>query len=188
MKYLIVGLGNIGDEYRDTRHNIGFMMADALVASCQGPAFESKRYGSVSECRHKGRTLVILKPSTYMNLSGKAVHYWMKKENIPLDHVMVLVDDLALPFGAVRVRSKGSAGGHNGLTDIIEVVGSQDYARLRFGIGDEFHKGRQVDYVLSPFSEDEWKLMPEKLTYTSDAIKSFVTIGIERTMNFFNKK
>lgn len=188
MKYLIVGLGNIGEEYRETRHNIGFLMADALVAACQGPVFESKRYGAVSECRYKGRTLVVLKPSTYMNLSGKAVHYWMQKEGIPLEHVLVLVDDLALPFGTVRMRSKGSDGGHNGLSDIGEVLCSQDYARLRFGVGNEFMKGRQVDYVLSPFSDEEQKLLPDRLIFTSDAIKSFVTIGLERAMNFFNKK
>jgi PTH1 family peptidyl-tRNA hydrolase len=188
MKYLIVGLGNIGVEYQDTRHNIGFMMADALVEACKGPAFVSDRYGAVSECKFKGRVLLVLKPSTYMNLSGKAVRYWMAREHIPTEQVLVLVDDLALPFGTIRMRSKGSPGGHNGLASIVEQIGSQDFPRLRFGIGDTFHKGAQIDYVLSPFAREEWDQMPERLRMVSEAVQSFVTIGVERTMNFYNNK
>ena len=153
MKYLIVGLGNIGAEYAETRHNIGFKVADALAAEA-GAVFATGRYGSVAEFRHKGRTFVLLKPSTYMNLSGKAVSYWLKAEKIPQENLLVVVDDIALPFGTIRIRAKGSDGGHNGLKSIAELLGNSDYARLRFGIGGDFPKGFQVDYVLGEWTPD----------------------------------
>lgn len=187
MKYLIVGLGNIGDEYANTRHNIGFIVADAIVQSCKGK-FETGRLADVAKVTVKGRTLVVIKPSTFMNLSGKSVRYWMQKEEIPLSNIMVVVDDLALPLGTLRLRAKGSDGGHNGLISINEMVESMDYARLRMGIGNDFAKGYQVDYVLGRWSaEEEKKLIPE-IDRAVEIIKSFVYIGIERTMNFYNKK
>ncbi|MCG6188400.1 MULTISPECIES: aminoacyl-tRNA hydrolase [Maribellus] len=187
MKYLIAGLGNIGPEYKNTRHNIGFQILDAL-AEASNISFNDKRYGFVAEYKFKARTFILLKPSTYMNLSGRAVNYWMQKENIGIENILVLVDDIALPFGTIRLRAKGSDGGHNGLKNINQVLGRNDYARLRFGIGDDFHKGFQVDYVLSDWTKDEQKEMPEKLDHCIEMIKGFGTIGIERTMNFFNKK
>ncbi len=187
MKYLIAGLGNIGDEYADTRHNIGFMMLDWLAKE-EKFEFSDKRYGFVAEYKYKGRTFVLLKPSTYMNLSGRAVNYWLQKEKIELGNLLVLVDDLALPFGAIRLRGKGSDGGHNGLKNITEILGTQDYARLRFGIGNNFAQGRQIDYVLSGWTEEEEKALPDRLKLTSDIIRSVGTIGVERTMNFFNNK
>ena len=187
MKYLIVGLGNIGKEYANTRHNIGFMVLDAF-AQASNAVFTTMRYGSVTEVKHKGRTFMLLKPSTYMNLSGKAVSYWMKMEKIPVENVLVVVDDVALPLGAVRIRSKGSHGGHNGLRHIDETLGSSEYARLRFGIGNDYPQGFQVDYVLGEWTAEEGKVLPERIDYAIDAIKSFGTIGLERTMNFFNKK
>ena len=187
MKYLIVGLGNIGAEYAETRHNIGFRVLDAL-AKASNAVFSSERYGSVAEVRHKGRTFVLLKPSTYMNLSGNAVRYWMQKENVPVERLFVVVDDLALPFGAVRIRTKGSDGGHNGLKHINEVLGHGDYARLRFGIGSEFARGHQVDYVLGEWSEEERKTLEERVDCAAEAVKAFGTLGIERTMNLYNKK
>ncbi|MDR1156076.1 MAG: aminoacyl-tRNA hydrolase [Bacteroidales bacterium] len=187
MKYLIAGLGNIGDEYVHTRHNIGFMMLDRLAAD-EKLYFADKRYGFVTEYKCKGRIFVLLKPSTYMNLSGRAVNYWLQKEKIELDHLLVLVDDIALPFGALRLKAKGSDGGHNGLRNINDVLGAQDYARLRFGVGNSFAQGRQIDYVLGKWTEEEEKALPDRLQLTSDIIKSFGTIGLERTMNFFNNK
>ncbi|MDP4184550.1 MAG: aminoacyl-tRNA hydrolase [Bacteroidota bacterium] len=187
MKYLIVGLGNIGEEYRNTRHNIGFNILDAL-AKASNIVFTDQRYGFVSEYKYKSRTLILLKPSTYMNLSGRAVNYWMQKEKIPIENVLILVDDLALPFGALRLRAKGSDGGHNGLKNITSVIGSQEYARLRFGIGDNFHKGHQINYVLGKWSTDELKELEFKFDECNQIIQSFVTIGIERTMNEFNKR
>ena len=153
MKYLIVGLGNIGSEYRNTRHNIGFKVLDAF-AEASNIIFSTQRYGDVAQVRVKNKVLFLLKPSTYMNLSGEAVRYWMNKENIPLENVLVIVDDLALPFGAIRIKGKGSDGGHNGLKNIAALVGGQNYARLRFGIGNDFPKGAQVDYVLGNFTEE----------------------------------
>jgi len=187
MKYLIAGLGNIGAEYKNTRHNIGFQILDAL-AGASNISFNDKRYGFVSEYKFKARTFILLKPTTYMNLSGRAVAYWLQKENIELSNLLVLVDDLALPFGTIRIRAKGSAGGHNGLENINQVLGSNDYARLRFGIGDNFHKGFQVDYVLGEWSREEEKELPFKIDNCIEIINSFGTIGTERTMNFFNKK
>ena len=187
MKYLIVGLGNIGAEYANTRHNIGFMVLDAF-AKASNAVFTSDRYASVAEVKFKGRTFILIKPSTYMNLSGKAVSYWMKKENIQKDNLLVIVDDLALPLGSVRIRQKGSDGGHNGLKNITEVLGSSDYPRVRIGIGNEFAKGFQVDFVLGEWSAEELKDIDKPINHTVEAIKSFGTIGLERTMNFFNKK
>ncbi|WP_319478772.1 aminoacyl-tRNA hydrolase [uncultured Draconibacterium sp.] len=187
MKYLIAGLGNIGPEYKNTRHNIGFQILDAL-AEASNISFSDKRYGFVAECKFKGRTFILLKPTTYMNLSGRAVNYWLQKEKIDIKNMLVLVDDLALPFGTLRVRAKGGAGGHNGLENINQVLGRNDYARLRFGIGDDFHKGHQVNYVLGEWSKDEQKELPFKIDDSIEIIKSFGTIGVHRTMNFHNKK
>ena len=187
VKYLIAGLGNIGAEYAGTRHNIGFTVLDAL-AEASNTVFTPSRYGSVAEVKFKGRTLVLLKPSTYMNLSGKAVSYWLQKEKILTENLFVVVDDIALPFGTIRIRGKGSDGGHNGLKNINSVLGTDNYARLRFGIGGDFPKGFQVDYVLGEWTVEEKKEMPAKLTAAGEAIKSFATIGLERTMNFHNKK
>jgi len=187
VKYLIAGLGNIGPEYKNTRHNIGFQILDAL-AGASNIVFNDRRYGFVSEYKFKGRTFVLLKPTTYMNLSGRAVNYWLQKEKIPPEKCLVLVDDIALSFGVLRLRAKGSPGGHNGLKDISRVLGTDQYPRLRFGIGDQFFPGAQVDYVLSNWTPEEEKLLPEKIDACIEMIKSFGTIGIERTMNFFNKK
>ena len=164
MKYLIVGLGNIGPEYQNTRHNIGFKVLDAF-AKASNTVFEDMRYGAVATVKLKGRTLILLKPNTYMNLSGKAVSYWMQKEKIELSNLFVVVDDLALPFGTIRLRGKGSDGGHNGLKNINQLLGTQDYARLRFGIGNEFPKGKQVDYVLGEWSPEEEERLPVMLKH-----------------------
>ena len=167
MKYLIVGLGNIGPEYQNTRHNIGFRVLDAFVKASNA-VFEDMRYGAVATVKLKGRTLILLKPNTYMNLSGKAVSYWMQKEKIDLSNLFVVVDDLALPFGTIRLRSKGSDGGHNGLKSINQLLGTQAYTRLRFGIGDNFSKGRQVDYVLGEWSDGEEERLPAMLKHCGE--------------------
>jgi peptidyl-tRNA hydrolase, PTH1 family len=187
VKYLIAGLGNIGPEYKNTRHNIGFQILDAL-AGASNISFSDKRYGFIAEYKYKARTFILLKPTTYMNLSGRAVAYWLQKEDIEISNLLVLVDDLALPFGTIRVRAKGGAGGHNGLENINQVLGRNDYARLRFGIGDNFHKGFQVDYVLGEWNREEQKELPAKIDTCIEIVNSFGTIGTERTMNFFNKK
>ncbi|HJC96883.1 MAG TPA: aminoacyl-tRNA hydrolase [Candidatus Phocaeicola gallinarum] len=187
MKYLIVGLGNIGDEYRDTRHNIGFMVLDAL-AKASNIVFSDKRYGAVSTLSLKGRQLILLKPSTYMNLSGNAVRYWMQQEKIPLENVLIVVDDLALPFGSLRLKGKGSDAGHNGLKHIATTLGTQNYARLRFGIGNDFPRGGQIDYVLGHFGEEDMKLMPERLEMAGEIVKSFCLAGLNNTMNLYNNK
>ncbi len=187
MKYLIVGLGNIGSEYAGTRHNIGFRVLDAL-AKASNLVFEDKRYGAVASLSVKGQQLVLLKPSTYMNLSGNAVRYWMNKENIPLERLLVVVDDLSLPFGALRMKPSGSDGGHNGLKHIASVLGTQAYARLRFGIGNDFPRGGQIDYVLGHFSEEDLKTMDERVELACEMIKSFCLAGIQITMNQYNKK
>ncbi len=187
MKYLIVGLGNIGDEYRDTRHNIGFKMLDAF-AEASNIAFEDKRYGFVAHCRVKNAEIVLLKPSTYMNLSGNAVRYWLQQEKIPVENMLVLVDDLNLPFGSIRMRKQGSNGGHNGLGHIQQVLGTQNYARLRFGIGNEFTKGRQVNFVLGQWTEEEEKILPDRLKVVCNIIPSFCLQGMDRTMNLYNGK
>lgn len=185
MKYLIVGLGNIGPEYENTRHNIGFKVLDALAGEFS-TFFSSARYGDIATIRHKGRTLVLLKPSTYMNLSGKAVNYWLSKEKLNEDQMLVVTDDLALPFGKIRLRAKGSDGGHNGLKNINELMGTNIYPRLRFGIGDEFGRGQQVSYVLSEWTEDQENILSERIKIATEAILAFTTIGIARTMTDFN--
>lgn len=187
MKYLIVGLGNIGDEYRDTRHNIGFNVLDAF-AKASNIVFKDGRYGATADLSLKGRQLVLLKPSTYMNLSGNAVHYWMQQEKVPLENVLIVVDDLALPFGTLRLKPKGSDAGHNGLKHIAATLGTENYARLRFGIGNNFPKGAQIDYVLGHFSEEEKQQMGERIDTACEIIKSFCLAGIAITMNQFNKK
>ena len=187
MKYLIVGLGNIGSEYAHTRHNIGFDTLDAF-AEASNVVFEDKRYGAVATAKVKGHQLILLKPSTYMNLSGNAVRYWMQQENIPLEQVLVIVDDLALPFGALRLKGKGSDAGHNGLKNIQECVGTQNYARLRFGIGNDFHPGGQVDYVLGRFSSEQEVEKPKRIAIACDIIKSFCLAGLNITMNQYNNK
>lgn len=187
MKYLIVGLGNIGSEYDGTRHNIGFRVLDAL-AKASNLVFEDKRYGFVTSLYLKGQQLILLKPSTYMNLSGNAVRYWMNKENIPVERLLIVVDDLALPFGALRMKPSGSDAGHNGLKHIASVLGTQAYPRLRFGIGNDFPKGGQVDFVLGQFTEEDLKTMDERVELACEMIKSFCLAGINITMNQFNKK
>ena len=187
MKYLIVGLGNIGPEYHETRHNIGFMVVDNL-AKAAGATFKDGRYGFTTTLSIKGRQLLLLKPSTYMNLSGNAVRYWMQKENIGIENLLIVVDDLALPVGALRLKGKGSDAGHNGLKHIAATLGTQNYARLRFGIGNDFPKGAQVDYVLGHFSDEDWKILPERLDMAGEIVKSFCLAGIDITMNQLNKK
>lgn len=187
MKYLIVGLGNMGAEYDGTRHNIGFEVVDELAREAE-VEFKNDQLGDLARFRHKGRTFVLLKPSTYMNRSGKAVRYWLQKEKINKENLLVVLDDLNLPFGKQRLRGKGSDGGHNGLKDIDQLNGGNNYARLRIGIGDDFHKGQQVNFVLGEWSNAERKQLPELLKYAADTIKSFGTIGLARTMNDFNKK
>lgn len=187
MKYLIAGLGNIGDEYANTRHNVGFMVLDAL-ARASNIAFESTRHGAVASLRHKGRTFVLLKPSTYMNLSGKAVRYWMQQAQVPQEHLLVVLDDIALPVGKLRLRAQGSDGGHNGLKNIDLLLGSNRYARLRLGVGNEFAHGRQIDHVLGEFSSEEALLMAPTIDRAAQAVLSFGLQGVERTMNLFNQK
>ena len=187
MKYLIVGLGNIGAEYAGTRHNIGFKVLDAL-AEASNAVFTTARYGDVAEVKYKGRTLLLLTPSPYMNLSGKAVRYWLAAEKLGVEHLLVISDDIALPFGTLRLRPKGSAGGHNGLKNIAELLGTEEFARMRFGIGGDFPRGHQVEYVLGEWTDEERQAMPERLKLFVDAIRSFVTQGCALTMNFFNKK
>ncbi|MBU2553620.1 MAG: aminoacyl-tRNA hydrolase [Bacteroidetes bacterium] len=187
MKYLIAGLGNIGVEYANTRHNIGFVVCDALARDL-GASFVVDRHASRAEARFKGRTLVMIKPSTYMNLSGKAVKYWLEKEKIPIENLLVVVDDIALPTGSLRMKQKGSDAGHNGLTDLILKLNTNEFPRLRIGIGDNFRKGMQVEYVLGQWSREEEKLMIPRVEIAVDMIKSYVTVGIERTMTAYNKK
>jgi peptidyl-tRNA hydrolase, PTH1 family len=187
MKYLIAGLGNIGDEYADTRHNIGFIVADALAFSLK-TTFASGRHASMAKATLRGRTLVIIKPTTFMNLSGKAVRYWMQKEDVPPENLLVVVDDLALPLGTLRMRKKGSDGGHNGLISIIETIETTEFPRIRFGIGSDFAKGYQVDYVLGRWDREEEKVLLPRIDTAVEMIKSFVLAGADRTMNIFNKK
>lgn len=187
MKYLIVGLGNIGDEYAGTRHNIGFRVVDAF-AQKQGVDWVDKRYGSIARTRVKNAELTLLKPSTYMNLSGQAVRYWAQQEKIPVERILVIVDDLSLPTGKIRMRGSGSDGGHNGLKSIASCMMTQNYARIKFGIGNDFPKGTQVDFVLGQFSDEDNRLVDEKLDYVGEMIKSFCLQGLDRTMNQYNKK
>ena len=188
IKYLVVGLGNIGPEYQKTRHNTGFMVVDRFAEKNNAPAWQYRRYGFVNYVNIKGRQIVLLKPYTFMNLSGNAVRYWMKEENIPLENLLVVVDDLALPVGELRLKPKGSDAGHNGLKHIADILGTQAYARLRFGIGNEFPRGGQVDFVLGHFSEEDWQVLPERMDIACEMIKSFCLAGITLTMNQFNKK
>ena len=187
MKYLIAGLGNIGDEYASTRHNIGFIVADALALSLK-TNFTSGRLADMAKGSVKGRQVNIIKPSTFMNLSGKAIRYWMNKLEIPVENILVIVDDLALPLGTLRLRARGSDGGHNGLISIIENLKTTDFARLRIGIGNDFAKGYQVDYVLSRWTKEEEKILLPEIVKTVNLVKSFVLAGIERTMNVYNTK
>ena len=187
MKYLIAGLGNIGAEYANTRHNIGFVVANALAGEQKGK-FETERLASVARIKFKGRTLVVIKPTTYMNLSGKAVKYWLTKEKIPLNKLLVVLDDIALPLGTLRLKKQGGDAGHNGLTDIIEKLGTNVFPRLRVGIGNDFPKGYQVDYVLGQWSRSETDLLIPRVEKAVEIIKSFTTLGTDRTMNLYNNK
>lgn len=185
-KYLIAGLGNIGEEYADTRHNIGFNILDAL-AGASNISFSPDRYASVARMRLKNKEVVLIKPTTYMNLSGKAVNYWLQHEKIPIENLLVIVDELALPFGSIRIKTKGSDGGHNGLKNIQQVLGTTAYPRLRFGIGNDFPKGQQVNFVLSPWSDEELSTLPARIEKATEAIKSFVLAGPGITMTQYNK-
>ena len=186
MKYLIVGLGNIGEGYQDTRHNIGFTVLDTMAVA-SNISFTDKRYGAVCKLRYKGRDMFLLKPSTYMNLSGNAVSYWLKKENILLENMLVIVDDIALPLGSIRMRSKGSDGGHNGLAHINTILSTNEYARIRIGIGNSFSKGGQINYVLGKWDPEEKKFMAERISIVIDMIRSFAFKGVELTMTTYNK-
>ena len=186
-KFLIIGLGNIGDEYTHTRHNIGFMVADAFAKNCN-TTFRSDRLAFVAEAKFKGKIFILIKPTTFMNLSGKAVNYWMQAEKIKSENILVITDDLALPLGTLRMKGKGSDGGHNGLKSIQETLTTGDYPRLRFGIGNTFNKGHQVDYVLGEWTDEEKKVLPARIDMCVEMIKGFGTIGIERTMSSFNGK
>ena len=187
MNYLVVGLGNIGAEYANTRHNMGFMVLDAW-AQASNISFESGRYGSTATISFKGRKFFLLKPSTYMNLSGKAVRYWMNELKIPVENIIVISDDLNIPFGTLRLRKNGSAGGHNGLTNITELIGTQEYARIRVGIGNDFGKGQQVGFVLGELSKEEKDEMVNISKRVIDGVKAWATIGVDRAMNTVNTK
>ena len=187
MKYLVAGLGNIGPEYAHTRHNIGFDILDAL-AGASNISFRDSRYGFVGEMKYRARTYVLLKPSTFMNLSGNAVRYWLRKEKVPLENLLVVVDDVALPFGTLRLRARGGDAGHNGLNHIQTILGTTGYARLRFGIGNDYYPGQQVNYVLSSWTGEQEKALPERIEMAGEIIKSFGVIGLERTMNEYNNK
>ena len=187
MKFLIVGLGNPGKEYLNTRHNIGFKALD-FVSTQTSAFFSSDRLGDISSYKFKGRTIFLLKPSTYMNLSGKAVSYWMKKEKIPLKNILIVTDDINLPLGQIRIKRKGSDGGHNGLKNIQESLGTQEYARLRIGIGNEFQKGTQINFVLGEWEQKEFSILEKKFATIQSAIDGFSFIGLDRTMNTFNNK
>lgn len=187
MKYLIVGLGNPGSKYADTRHNIGFDVLDALIKDSES-SFETERYADRAEIKFKGRKLVLIKPNTFMNLSGKAVHFWLQKEKIPMSKLLVISDDLALPFGTLRLKGKGSAGGHNGLKDIEAVLKTGIYSRLRFGIGSDYARGKQADFVLGPWSLEEQNDLSERIIQSTKFVLSFVTMGLNMTMSALNGK
>lgn len=187
MKYLIVGLGNIGSEYAGTRHNIGFIVLDAF-AEASNISFTTERYGDVAHMRLKNKQLTLLKPSTYMNLSGNAVRYWLQKENIPVDHLLVIVDDIALPFGAIRIKQRGSDAGHNGLKNIAQMLGTEAYSRLRFGIGSDFPRGCQIDYVLGRFTPEQQKELGARVDVACEAVRDYVLAGAQRAMCKFNNK
>ncbi|ADB39171.1 aminoacyl-tRNA hydrolase [Spirosoma linguale] len=186
MKFLLVGLGNIGPEYALTRHNAGFMVLDRLAAQ-NDFSFSMTRLAYTAKWQHKGKQLFFVKPTTYMNLSGKAVSYYMKQENIPIENILIITDDKDLPFGKLRLKPKGSPGGHNGLKNIDDILGTQEYARLRVGIGNNFSKGRQVDFVLGQFPEDELIQLPDYLDRAGGAALSFCTMGIQMAMNNYNQ-
>ncbi len=187
MKYLIIGLGNPGEKYANTRHNIGFLVLDAFAREREA-TFALDRHAEVAHTKFKGRSIVLVKPTTFMNLSGKAVNYWMQAEKIPRENILVITDDLALPFGKLRMKGKGSDGGHNGLKDIQATLNSQEYARLRFGVGSEFNKGQQVDYVLGEWSAEEKETLKERIQIATEFIKGFSTIGLGMTMTNWNNK
>lgn len=187
MKYLIVGLGNKGDEYAETRHNIGFKVADKLV-EMMDTKFQTANFGWLAEGKYKGRKVLVLKPDTYMNLSGNAVKFWLQKENIPLENLMIITDDLALPFGTLRMKGKGSDAGHNGLKNIQTMLQTPNYPRLRFGISSDFEKGKQIDYVIGEWNEEEKEKLPERINKSAEACLSFVFAGLNNTMNTFNGK
>lgn len=187
MKSLIVGLGNPGPEYADTRHNIGYQVLDLLAAQ-KGVRFQPARYGDHAEVRHKGRVLILMKPTTFMNHSGKAVRYWVEQEKLPMERLLVITDDLALPFGTIRIRAKGGAGGHNGLTSIIELLGTEEFARLRFGIGSDFPQGRQSEYVLGPWGATERETLQARTVLAAQAVLHFGLMGVTAAMNEFNKR
>lgn len=187
MKYLIVGLGNMGSEYEGTRHNVGFRIVDALAASCNAQ-FQDRRYGFVAQARIKNAQVVMLKPTTFMNLSGNAVRYWMQQEKIPLENLLIVVDDLSLPVGALRMKQNGSAAGHNGLKHIAQMLGTEGYNRLKVGIGNDFPKGCQIDFVLGRFGAEDEKIITEKTPVACDAIKAFVLSGIQFAMCHYNGK
>lgn len=186
-KFLIAGLGNIGAEYEQTRHNIGFDVIDYLAAK-NALTFQSDRYASIARLKHKGKELILIKPTTYMNLSGKAVHYWLQKEKIPLANLLVITDDIALPPGKLRLRGQGSDGGHNGLKNIQELLQTPNYARLRFGVGNDFPKGKQAEYVLGKWKDEEKQIIQSAIEKAADAVISFTLIGLEKTMNMVNSK
>lgn len=186
-KYLIVGLGNIGSKYENTRHNIGFKILDTL-ADKENITFETKKLGDIARFKYKGRTFILLKPNTFMNLSGKAVKYWQTIEKIPLENILIVTDDLNLPFESIRLKARGSAGGHNGLINIIDHLQTQNFARLRFGVGSEFRKGNQIDYVLGQWDQNEEDKLPERIEKSSKVITSFALAGIANTMSEFNGK
>ena len=187
MKYLVIGLGNPGAEYENTRHNIGFKVLDKL-ASLSNISFTTDRYADVAEIKFKGRNLVLIKPNTFMNLSGKAVNYWLQNTKIGAANMLVVTDDISLPFGALRMRKKGSDGGHNGLKNIQAVLGNSNYPRLRFGVGDDFSRGKQVEYVLDDFSDEDYTTMNNRMEMAVKMIQAFATIGIDYTMSDFNGK
>ena len=187
MKYLIVGLGNPGAEYIETRHNIGFKIADELVCSLKG-SYKQDKLADIAYLKYKSRNIIVIKPSTFMNLSGKAVNYWMVKEKINIENVLILTDDLSLPFGKIRLKGKGSDGGHNGLKSIQETINTSKYSRLRFGIGNNFMKGQQVSYVLGKWHEEQSNKLEERILISADCIKSFCTIGLDRSMSNWNNK
>lgn len=187
MKFLIVGLGNPGPEYHGTRHNVGFQILDAL-AGASGISFAPGRYADTASFKHKGRIFILVKPNTFMNLSGKAVRYWMQEEDVPVDRLLVVADDLALPFGKIRLRGSGGAGGHNGLSNIIELIGTDAYARLRFGIGHDFSRGKQSEYVLGTWNAQESETLHDRIELADKAILQFGLLGIDQTMSGFNKR
>ncbi len=186
-KFLIIGLGNIGDQYKNTRHNIGFSVLDKLAEEKE-LNFETQKLADIASFKHKGRTFILVKPNTYMNLSGKAVKYWMEKEKIPLENVLVITDDVNIPFGTIRVKARGSSGGHNGIQNINDLLQNQNYARLRFGIGGDYKRGQQIDYVLGKWTHEEQKTLPERIEKMIKIIPSFGLAGINNTMNEFNGK